>query len=130
MNRVTLCGRLGADPEIKTIEREGKDPMDIANFRMATDERRTAASGEKSTHTEWHRIVAFGRNAEVAGAYLKKGRKVIVEGSLRTRTYEDKDKVQRRITEIICSRIEFVDSAPKADAIPEPPEIDAENIPF
>lgn len=128
MNRVTLCGRLGADPNFKEIEKDGKK-IHIANFRLATDDRRTDSTGAIVTHTEWHNAVAFGRNAEIAGTYLKKGRKVLLEGSLRTRTYEDKEKIQRKTTEVLISRIEFVDPAPKA--VPEAePVVDEENVPF
>ena len=82
VNKVILIGNLGANPEVKYLS----NGTTVANFRMATSENWVNRSGEKTTMTEWHRIVAFGRLAEICGEYLNKGKQVYIEGRLRTRT--------------------------------------------
>ena len=96
VNKVILIGRLGADPEVKYLT----NGTTVANFRMATTENRLNKSGEKTTFTEWHRIVAFGRLAEICGEYLNKGKQIYVEGRLRTRSWEDKDGNKKYTTEV------------------------------
>ncbi len=97
VNKVIIVGNLGADPETRYTP--GGDA--ITNIRVATTDRwKDKASGEMKEATEWHRIAFFGRLAEVAGEYLKKGSQVYVEGSLRTRKWQDKDGQDRYSTEI------------------------------
>jgi len=97
VNKVIVVGYLGADPETRFLP-SGEA---VANFRVATSEKwKDKTSGEMKEATEWHRISFFGRQAEVAGEYLKKGSLVYVEGSLRTRKWQDKDGQDRYSTEI------------------------------
>ncbi|TWI76859.1 single-strand binding protein [Desulfobotulus alkaliphilus] len=107
VNKVILIGNLGADPAIRYFQ----DGTAVCNFNMATTENWTdRQSGEKRDKTEWHRIVAFRRLAEICGQYLRKGSKVYVEGKLQTRSYE-KDGQTRYITEIVASEMRMLDSA-------------------
>jgi single-strand DNA-binding protein len=97
INKVILVGNLGADPETRYLP-SGEA---VTNIRVATTDRwKDKASGEMKEATEWHRVAFFGRLAEVAGEYLKKGSQVYVEGSLRTRKWQDKDGNDRYSTEI------------------------------
>ena len=97
VNKVIIVGNLGADPETRYLP-SGEA---VANIRVATTETwKDKQSGEKKEATEWHRISFFGRLAEIAGEYLKKGSQVYVEGSLRTRKWQDKDGQDRYTTEI------------------------------
>src|SRR3954451_5238682 len=97
INKVIIVGNLGADPETKYLPSGDA----VTNIRVATtDKWKDKASGEKKEATEWHRIAFFGRLAEVAGEYLKKGSQVYVEGSLRTRKWQDKDGQERYSTKI------------------------------
>jgi len=104
VNKVILVGNLGADPEVKFLG----SGTQVANFRMATTENKVNRSGEKVAMTEWHRIVAFGRLAEICGQYLNKGKQVYIEGRLRTRTWEDKDGNRRYTTEIIAAQMQML----------------------
>ncbi|TYT74088.1 single-stranded DNA-binding protein [Desulfobotulus mexicanus] len=107
VNKVILIGNLGADPAIRYFQ----DGTAVCNFNMATTENWTdRQSGEKKDKTEWHRIVAFRRLAEICGQYLRKGSKVYVEGKLQTRSYE-KDGQTRYITEIVASEMRMLDSS-------------------
>jgi len=113
VNKVILVGNLGADPEVKYLS----NGTTVATFRMATTENRVnKASGEKTTTTEWHRIVAFGRLAEICGEYLNKGKQVYVEGKLRTRSWEDKDGNRKYTTEIVAQVMQMLGSAGAAGA--------------
>jgi single-strand DNA-binding protein len=97
VNKVILVGNLGADPETRYLP-SGEA---VTNIRIATTDRwKDKASGEMKEATEWHRIAFFGRLAEIAGEYLKKGSQVYVEGSLRTRKWQDKEGQDRYSTEI------------------------------
>jgi single-strand DNA-binding protein len=97
INKVIIVGNLGADPETKYLPSGDA----VTNIRVATtDTWKDKATGEKKEATEWHRIAFFGRLAEIAGEYLKKGSQVYVEGSLRTRKWQDKDGQDRYSTEI------------------------------
>ena len=96
INKVILIGNLGRDPELRYTP-QGKP---VVNFSMATTERWTGKDGEKQERTEWHHVVFWGRQAEVANQYLKKGSSCYIEGRLTTRSWEDKDKVKRYRTEI------------------------------
>ncbi len=105
VNKVILIGNLGRDPEMRYTT----DGSAVANFSIATtDQWRDKASGEKQERTEWHRIVFFGRTAEIAGEYLKKGRPVYIEGRLQTRKWTDKDGNERYTTEIVGDRMQLL----------------------
>ncbi|MCP4810772.1 MAG: single-stranded DNA-binding protein [Proteobacteria bacterium] len=104
INKVILVGNLGADPEMRTTG----GGMPIANLRLATTERRKDRDGNWGEHTEWHRVTAFGKTAENAGRYLKKGRQVYVEGKIRTNKYQDRDGNDRWSTEVICDTLKFL----------------------
>ncbi|HEX5613442.1 MAG TPA: single-stranded DNA-binding protein [Burkholderiales bacterium] len=107
VNKVILVGNLGADPE--TRYQPSGDA--ITNIRVATTDRwKDKASGEMKEATEWHRVAFFGRLAEVAGEYLKKGSQVYIEGRIRTRKYQDKEGVERYSTEIIGDRMQMLGS--------------------
>lgn len=96
LNKVTLIGRLGRDPEVKYLP-SGRP---VANFSIATSDRWQNKEGEWQEKTEWHRIVMFGKIAETAGQYLSKGSRVYIEGSLRTREWTDKEGQKKTTTEI------------------------------
>jgi single-strand DNA-binding protein len=104
VNKVILIGRLGADPEIR-YTLEGKP---VAMMRIATNEV-INRGGTKETLTEWHRVVAFGRLAEICGEYLKVGTQVYLEGRLRTRKFEDKEGRERYITEVVALNLKILD---------------------
>ena len=107
VNKVIIVGNLGADPETRYTP--GGDA--ITNIRVATtDKWKDKASGEMKEATEWHRIAFFGRLAEVAGEYLKKGSQVYVEGQLRTRKWQDKEGQDRYSTEIRADRMQMLGS--------------------
>ena len=98
-NKVQLIGNLGADPEVKELT----DGKILAKLSIATSDTYKKASGEKVTETQWHNLVAWGKTAEIAGKYLKKGSRVAIEGRLVNRTYEDKKGIKRYVTEIVIS---------------------------
>ncbi|GLQ93080.1 single-stranded DNA-binding protein [Dyella acidisoli] len=105
INKVILVGNLGADPEVRYTA----GGTAIASLSIATSEQWTdKQSGQKQERTEWHRVKLFGRLAEIAGEYLKKGRQVYVEGSLRTDKYTDKQGVERYTTDIIASDLQML----------------------
>ncbi|RUL76684.1 single-stranded DNA-binding protein [Dyella choica] len=105
INKVILVGNLGADPEVRYTA----GGTAIASLSVATSEQWTdKQSGQKQERTEWHRVKLFGRLAEIAGEYLKKGRQVYVEGSLRTDKYTDKQGVERYSTDIIASDLQML----------------------
>lgn len=104
VNKVILVGNLGADPEVKFLG----SGTQVANFRIATTENRVNRSGEKISLTEWHRIVAFGKLAEICGKFLSKGKQVYIEGRIQTRTWEDKDGNRRYTTEIIAAQMQML----------------------
>lgn len=105
INKVIIVGNLGRDPETRYTT--GGDP--IANLAIATSDRwKDKATGEQREATEWHRVSAFGRLAEIMGQYLKKGSQVYIEGRLRTRKYTDKDGVDRWTTEIVADQMQML----------------------
>ncbi len=107
VNKVILLGNLGRDPETRYTT--GGDA--ITNLNIATSEQWKDKNGEKQERTEWHRVVLFGRQAEIAGEYLKKGRSVYIEGRLQTRKYTDKDGVEKYSTEVVGDRMQLIGSA-------------------
>jgi len=105
INKVILVGNLGADPETRAMP----SGTTVANLRIATSESwRDKQSGEQQERTEWHRVVLFGRLGEVAAEYLKKGSQVYIEGSLRTRKWQDKQGVERYSTEIVGNEMQML----------------------
>jgi single-strand DNA-binding protein len=107
VNKVILLGNLGRDPETRYTT--GGDA--VTNLRIATTETWKDKSGEKQEKTEWHSVVLFGRQAEIAGEYLKKGRSVYIEGRLQTRKYTDKEGVEKYSTEIVGDRMQLLGGA-------------------
>ena len=107
VNKVILIGNLGADPEVRYLS----NGTTVANFRIATSENRLNKAGEKTTITEWHRIVAFGKLAEICREYLSKGKQVYIEGKIRTRSWEDKDGNKRFTTEILANQMQMLGAA-------------------
>lgn len=104
VNKVILVGNLGRDPEVRYMPSGDA----IANLSLATTEIWKDKNGEKQEATEWHRVVFFGRQAEICGQYLKKGSQIYVEGSLRTRKWQDKDGQDRYTTEIRGERMQML----------------------
>jgi single-strand DNA-binding protein len=143
INKVILVGRLGKDPEIKSTAGGNT----VAKFSLATDERYTDKSGEKQERTEWHNIVVWGKLAEICGQYLRKGKLVYIEGSIRTDSWEDKESGQKKYrTEIIGNTMKMLDKkgddeggygggggysgARKSSGSAPPPQDDDDEVPF
>jgi single-strand DNA-binding protein len=104
VNKAILVGNLGSDPEMRyTPSGQG-----VCEFRVATNESWNDKNGQRQERTEWHRIVVWGKRAEVCSKYLSKGRSVYVEGRIQTRTYDDKDGNKRYITEIVAQDVQFL----------------------
>lgn len=101
VNKVILVGNLGADPQIRYTPQGTA----VANFSLATTERYTNKNGEKESRTEWHRIVAWGRLAEICNEYLKKGKQVYIEGRIQTRQWDDKDGNKKFTVEIVAQNM-------------------------
>ena len=110
INVVHLIGNLGNDPELRTSE----SGTAITNLSVATNETFTDQDGERQQRTQWHRIVVFGRQAESCVKFLARGRKVQIEGRLRTRRWIDRDGLERDPTEVVAHRVTFLDKAKAA----------------
>lgn len=133
VNKVILIGNLGADPEVRFTP----GGQAVANFRIATSDTWTDKNGQKQERTEWHRIVVWGKLAELCGEYLKKGRQCYVEGRLQTREWTDKENRKNYTTEVVALAVTFLGprpddaqgepSAPPQGSEPPPPD---EDIPF
>jgi single-strand DNA-binding protein len=104
VNKVILVGNLGGDPESRTT---GGGTV-VTTIRLATSDRRKDEAGQWTDHTEWHRVVAFGKVAENIAKYLKKGRQIYVEGKIRTRKWQDKDGQDRYTTEVVADTVQFL----------------------
>ena len=140
VNRAILIGNLGKDPEMRFTP-SGRA---VARFPLATSEVWNDNEGQRQERTEWHNIVVWGKQAETCGQYLAKGRQVFVEGSIRTRQYDDKEGNRRYITEIVAQRVQFLGGggrgadAPRGggggsrdeEAPPGPPTAEDDDIPF
>jgi single-strand DNA-binding protein len=100
INKVILIGNLGRDPEVRYTQNGNA----VANINLATNEVWNDKSGQRQERTEWHRVVVWGKQAEIAKEYLSKGRQIYVEGSLQTRQWEDKDGQKRYTPEVRCQR--------------------------
>ena len=107
INKVILIGNLGADPDV----RQTQGGSSVATLSVATSEAwKDKQTGEKKEKTEWHRVVAFNRLAEIMGEYLKKGSKVYIEGKLQTRKWQDQSGADRYTTEIVTNEMQMLDS--------------------
>ena len=127
LNKVMLIGNLGRDPEI----RHTQAGTAVATFSVATNERWNTNEGEKAERTEWHRVIAFAKLAEICGQHLAKGRTVYIEGRLQTRSWE-KDGDKRSVTEIVAGSVQFLGGNGKSSSTPnsEPPPAKDSDIPF
>jgi single-strand DNA-binding protein len=125
LNRVMLIGNLGRDPEVRYTQ--GGSP--VANFTLATNERYTDSSGERKEKTEWHRVVCFGKQAEVVGEYTRKGRQVFVEGSLQTREWTDREGNKRYTTEVRAQRVVLLGSRPGSGEVQAARDEGGEDVP-
>jgi single-strand DNA-binding protein len=112
LNKAILIGNLGRDPEVRYTP----GGLAIANFTIATSENWTNRDGQKETRTEWHRIVAFGKLAEICGEYLAKGKQVYIEGRIQTREWNDKEGNKRYTTEIVANQMLMLGSREGAAA--------------
>lgn len=104
LNKVTLIGRLGRDPEVRYMPNGDA----VCNFSLATSEKFTDKSGNKAEKTEWHNIIIYRKLAEIAGQYLKKGSQVYLEGKIQSRKYTDKNGVERTAYEIVCYEMKML----------------------
>lgn len=117
INKVILIGSLGQDPEAKFLPSGGA----VTNISIATSESwKDKQTGQPQERTEWHRVAIFNRLAEIAGEYLKKGSKVYIEGSLRTRKWQDKSGSDRYTTEIVAREMQMLDSRNSGSPSPAP----------
>lgn len=110
LNRVTIIGNLGADPEVKYTQNQTA----VCNFNVATSESWLDDKGQKQERVEWHRVTVWSKAAENCGKYLAKGRQVCVEGKLQTRKWQDKEGHDRYTTEIVAQNVVFLGSNPNA----------------
>ncbi len=117
INKVILVGNLGADPEIRYTQ----SGTAVATFSVATTERWKGQDGEMQENTEWHRIVAWSRLAEICGEYLRKGSRVYIEGKLQTRTWEDQGGNKRYTTEVVTREMKMLSARPSDERGGPPP---------
>ena len=131
LNKTQLIGHLGQDPEL----RHTQDGTAVVNLTLATSERWKDKAGQRQERTEWHRVVLFGRTAEVAAEYLNKGALLYVEGRLQTRQWQDDAGAQRQATEVIAERMKMLGGKGERDgqagtASPTPAQPFDDDIPF
>lgn len=107
VNKVILIGRLGSNPDVRYTPSGAA----VANFNIATNEFWNDKNGQKQERTEWHRIVVWGKQAQLCGEYLTKGRQIYIDGRLQTRQWQDKDGQNRYTTEVIANTVQFLGSA-------------------
>jgi single-strand DNA-binding protein len=122
VNKVILIGNLGRDPEVRYTQNGAA----VANFTLATNETWTDKAGERQERTEWHRIVVWGKQAEIVREHLSKGKQVYIEGSLQTRQWDDREGNKRTTTEIRATRVVMLgrpDAAGEGRAAPPPREV-------
>ena len=112
VNKVILVGNLGANPEMRFTQ----GGQAVANLRIATTERWTDKNGQKQEATEWHRVVVWGKQAEIMGQSLTKGRQVYIEGKIRTRQWQDQQGQKRYSTEVVAQNIQMLGSRDGAGA--------------
>ena len=106
VNKVIVMGRLGTDPDVKTIS----SGQTVTTLNIATSESWNDKNGQKQEKTEWHRVVVWGKLAEICGKYLAKGRQAYVEGRLQTRSWEDQQGQKKYTTEIVAQNVQFLGS--------------------
>lgn len=106
VNKVIIIGRLGADPELKTVT----GGQSVCRLSVATSENWTDREGQKQERTEWHRVVVWGKLAELCGKYLTKGRQAYIEGRLQTRSWEDQQGQKKYTTEVVANTVQFLSS--------------------
>jgi single-strand DNA-binding protein len=128
VNKVILIGNLGADPELRYTPSGAA----VANFNIATTEKWKDKDGQSQERTEWHRIILWSRQAEVAKEYLRKGSSVYIEGRIQNRSYDDKDGIKRYVTEIVGQRMQFLggrgEAGSSSGGSSEPPPPPAGNL--
>ena len=122
LNKAMLIGYVGADPDV----RHTSNGTAVANFNLATTDKWTDKEGKKQSQTEWHRIVAWGRLAEICGEYVSKGTQVYIEGRIHTNEWEDDNKNKKKTKEIIVQRLQLLD---KTDASGKA-NSDLDEVPF
>jgi single-strand DNA-binding protein len=125
VNKVILIGNLGRDPEVKYTQ----GGTAVANLNIATNEVWTDKAGQKQERTEWHRVVVWGKQAQVLSEHLSKGKQVYVEGSLQTRSWDDREGNKRYTTEIRAVRVLMLGRAEGSRLSPEGPAADMEIVP-
>lgn len=123
LNKVLLMGRLGSDPELRYTA----DGSAVAKFNIATSETFKDKSGSKKERTEWHRIVLWGKLAEIAGEYLKKGRLVYIEGKIRTNEFEGRDGMKHKTIEIIASDMKMLPTGGQSQGQGQAPDFERKN---
>ena len=126
LNKVMLIGNLGQDPEV----RHTPSGTPVANFRLATNESFTDRSGNRQERTEWHRVVVWGRLAEICSQYLTKGRQVYIEGRLQTRRWEDHEGRKRYRTELVANEMIKLGTRGEPSEAEESADEWAEEFPF
>ena len=105
LNKVILIGNLGKDPEVRSLP----SGQPVATWTMATSRRWRDKNGQKQEQTEWHQIVCFGKQAEIAGQYLQKGKQICVEGRIQTRSWDDRNTGEKKYrTEIVCDNFQML----------------------
>ena len=120
LNKAILIGNLGRDPEIRYTP----SGVAVANLNLATSETWTNKEGQKETRTEWHRVVAFGKLAEICGEYLSKGRQIYIEGRIQTREWEDKEGIKRYTTEVVANQMLMLGTRDTAESVrPQGPPV-------
>lgn len=117
VNKVILIGNLGRDPEVRFTQ----NSIPVANFTLATNDIWTDKAGERQERTEWHRIVVWGKQAEIVREHLSKGKQVYVEGSLQTRQWDDREGNKRSTTEVRASRVVMLGRPDSGEGRPAPP---------
>lgn len=118
VNKVILIGNLGKDPELRYTP----SGQALAKFSIATTEKWRDKEGQPQENTTWHNIVCWGRQAEIANEYLKKGREVYIEGRIDNRSYDDKDGIKKWISEVICRNLQFIGGKPDQTGESQPPQ--------
>ena len=127
LNKIMLIGFLGGD----VTTRYTQSGIAVSNFSVATSERFKDKSGKVQDITTWHRVVAWGRLAEICGEYLAKGSKVYIEGKLTEKKWKDKDGNDRTSAEIVAAEMKMLDGAGKqSEDIPNPPTLPDDSVPF
>lgn len=132
VNKVILIGNLGKDPDLRYTP----SGQAVATFSLATNDRYKDKDGQMVERAEWHNIVVWGKQAETAKEYLKKGRQIFVEGRIAYRTYDDREGNKRYITEVVAQRIQFLGRREETpETVPAEPDMEApaseeENLPF